>query len=79
MTATYPHFPASEGAAEEKIVYVRPVAVSDLPAEVQSQAEGLDHIYSVNDADGTRLALVANLSLAFALARENDFAPVNVH
>jgi hypothetical protein len=79
MNASYPHFPAAGVGSEEKIVYVRPIAVSDLPKEVQSQAEGLDHIYSVNDAEGTRLALVANLPLAFALAREHDYAPVNVH
>lgn len=53
--------------------------MADLPEEVQAQAGGLDHIYSVNGADGTRLALVANRHLAFVLAREHDFAPVNVH
>ncbi|ATG49312.1 hypothetical protein CEW89_18055 [Celeribacter ethanolicus] len=77
MNTRYPHLPFEGG--EEKIVYVRPVAVADLPEEVQAQAGGLDHIYSVNGADGTRLALVANRHLAFVLAREHDFAPVNVH
>nr|WP_319249712.1 DUF1150 family protein [uncultured Celeribacter sp.] len=75
MDAAYPHLPS----VGNKIVYVRPVSVSDLPQDVQAQAEGLDHIYSVHDADGTRLALVANRTLAFALAREHDYAPVNVH
>lgn len=77
MNTHYPHLPFDGGA--EKIAYVRPVAVADLPEDVQAQAEGLDHIYSVNDAEGTRLALVVNRQLAFALAREHDFAPVNVH
>ncbi|WP_460273944.1 DUF1150 family protein [Celeribacter sp. ULVN23_4] len=77
MNTHYPHLPFDGGA--EKIAYVRPVAVADLPEDVQAQAEGLDHIYSVNNAEGTRLALVANRQLAFALAREHDFAPVNVH
>mgnify|MGYP000153189449 CR=1 FL=1 len=79
MNTRFPNLPHEGEATEGKIVYVRPVAVADLPEEVQTQVEGLDHIYSVNDADGTRLALVANRPLAFALAREHDFAPVNVH
>lgn len=79
MDVSYPHLPSPENEAEGKIVYVRPVAVSELPDEVRAQAEGLDHIYSVNGTDGTRLALVANRRLAFELAREHDFSPVNVH
>ncbi|AJE48340.1 DUF1150 family protein [Celeribacter indicus] len=75
MNVEYPHLPA----AGEKIVYVRPVAVADLPEEVRAQAQGLDRIYAVHDADGAQLALVANRQLAFALAREHDYAAVNVH
>ena len=62
-----------------QIVYVRPVPVADLPAEVKAQAGGLDTLYAVHDTDGTRLALVADRRLAFVLARQNDFAPVSVH
>ena len=64
---------------EDRIVYVRPVAVIDLPAEVQEAAEGADMIYAVHNADGERLALVRDRKLAFVLARQNDLAPVNVH
>lgn len=64
---------------ETRIVYVRPVNVADLPAEVQAQIGGLKTIYAVHDADGDRLALVRDRRLAFALARQNDLAPVNVH
>ena len=60
-------------------VYVRPVAVADLPEDVQDQAMGSELIYAVHSADGARLALVKDRSMAFALARQNDFAPVNVH
>lgn len=63
----------------ERIVYVRPVAVAELPAEVREQAMGMDEIYAVHDADGQRLALVKDRTLAFVLARQNDFAPVSVH
>lgn len=62
-----------------RIVYVRPVKVDDLPADVQAHAGGLTTIYALHDADGDRLALVRDRALAFALARQNDMAPVNVH
>lgn len=62
-----------------RIVYVRAVAVGDLPDEIRAQVEGLETLYAVHRDDGERLALVANKSLAFALAREHDFAPVSVH
>ncbi|MEG3661150.1 DUF1150 family protein [Celeribacter halophilus] len=79
MNTRYSKAPFSDDAQTVRIAYVRPIAVSDLPKEVQAQAEGLEKIYSLNDAEGTQLALVANRPLAFALAREHDFAPVNVH
>jgi hypothetical protein len=65
--------------AGPSIVYVRPVAVAELPDEVRAQIGGLDTVYSVNRADGERLALVADRNLAFVLARQHDFAPVSVH
>lgn len=64
---------------ESRIVYVRPVAVTDLPQEVQDQAAGIDTLFAVHNAAGERLALVRDRKLAFVLARQNDFAPVNVH
>jgi hypothetical protein len=63
----------------DRIVYVRAVEVADLPSELQEQAEGLTQIYAVHRGNGDRLALVADKSLAFALAREHDLAPVSVH
>jgi hypothetical protein len=71
-------FEVDDGAAE-RIVYVRPVQVADLPPDVQARAKGLSVIWAVHDADGERLALVADRRMAFALARQNDYAPVNVH
>lgn len=64
---------------EAPIVYVRAVAVSDLPDELRREAEGMKTLYAVHDADGERLALVADRRLAFVLARQNDLAPVSVH
>jgi len=64
---------------DDKIVYVRSVKVVDLPQEVQEQAQGAQTLYAVHDAQGERLALVKDRSLAFILARQNDLAPVAVH
>lgn len=63
----------------QRIVYVRPVAVADLPREVQDQARGIDTLYALHDSDGDRLALVADRRLAFVIARQNDMSPVSVH
>lgn len=63
----------------ERIVYVRPVEVADLPEEVRAQLEGVVTIYAVHAETGERLALVRDRRTAFVLARQNDMAPVNVH
>ena len=63
----------------DRIVYVKPVDVTDLPDEVKQQVDGLEQLYAVHDSDGKQLALVADRQLAFRLARQNDYAPVNVH
>jgi hypothetical protein len=62
-----------------RIVYVKPVAVSTLPQEVQASAGGRDQLYAVHDENGEQLALVADRKLAFVLARQHDLAPVPVH
>ena len=67
------------GHDNARIVYVRPIAVADLPEELREQAEGLEQIYSVHRPNGEQLALVNDRALAFALARQNDLAPVSVH
>lgn len=69
-------FPESDKA---RIVYVRPVPVSELPEEVQRAASGLETLYAVHGADGERLALVKDRRLAFILARQNDLSPVSAH
>ena len=57
-------------AADTAIVYVRTVAVADLPTELQSQIGDLAQVYAVHRPDGARVALVADRKLAFALARD---------
>jgi hypothetical protein len=61
------------------IVYVRPVRVADLPDALRDQVGDIETIYPVHRPDGERLALVRDRGLAFALARQNDMSPVNVH
>lgn len=61
------------------LVYVRPVAVSELPEDIQAEADGATEIYAVHDTNGARLALVREKGLAFVLARQNDLSPVYVH
>lgn len=66
-------------AGERPIVYVRSVRVAELPEELRKQAEGIETLYAVHNAEGERLALVRDRQLAFVLARQNDLAPVTVH
>ncbi|MCB2129181.1 MAG: DUF1150 family protein [Rhodobacteraceae bacterium] len=62
-----------------RIVYVREVAVAELPDELRAQVGGADVLYAVHDVNGERLALVRDRHMAFVLARQNDLAPVSVH
>ncbi len=77
MNTKYQNIPGS-GAP---IVYIRPVALDELPQELRAQAEagGVTSLYAVHDENGERLALVNDRRLAFVLARQHDMAPVNVH
>lgn len=68
-----------EAQQNDRTVYVKTIAVTDLPREVRDQAEGLEQLYAVHDAQGQQLALVGNRQLAFQLARQHDYAPVLVH
>ena len=75
MDVKYPNLPDATRA----IVYVRAIAVADLPEALQAEVEGVETVYAVHRPNGERLALVADRKLAFALARQHDMAPVSVH
>ena len=60
-------------------VYIRSVETKTLPNEIREQVPGIDTLYAMCDADGERLALVRERSLAFMLARQNELTPVSVH
>lgn len=64
---------------ETRIVYVRHVAVADLPEEVRQKIGEIKTVYSVHDTDGQQLALVKDRPMAFMLARQHDLTPVSVH
>ena len=66
-------------ADTDRMVYVKPVLVSDLPSEVQSQIDGVKKMFAVHDAEGKQLALVGDRRLAFALARQHDDSPQPLH
>ena len=63
---------------KDRTVYVSAGNVADLPEAV---AKGISQgrVYSLNSSTGERLALVKDRSLAFVLARQNEFHPVPVH
>ncbi len=61
------------------IVYVKPILATELPEDMRAEVGDLEELFSVHNADGERLALVANRKLAFHLARENNMEPVTVH
>lgn len=68
-------FPESAQA----LVYVKEVAVSELPSDVRAEAGDREHLYAVHNADGEQLALVADRKMAYVLARQNDLSPVTLH
>ncbi len=67
---------ATEG---RPIVYIRHVAVADLPDEIREQAKGIETLYAIGSETGEQLALVKDRKLAFVVARQNDMTPVSVH
>jgi hypothetical protein len=58
-------------SVNDRTVYVSAVNV----AKGISQSR----VYSLNSSNGERLALVKDRSLAFVVARQNEFHPVPVH
>jgi hypothetical protein len=67
------------GLEGERVVYLKPVDVADLPLEVQEQAGDLDMLYAVHNAEGNQIALITNMRLARELASEYQVSLHNVH
>ncbi len=68
----------AEAPVESRIVYIRAVPASELPAEARARI-GDAPLYAIHDAAGARLALVADRDLAFAVARQHEMTPVSAH
>ena len=68
----------SSSDLKDRTVYVSAVNVADLPEAVAREISQR-RVYSLNSSTGERLALVKDRSLAFVLARQNEFHPVPVH
>ena len=64
---------------DQPIVYIRKVAVADLPDEVRERAQGMKSLYAIGGENGEQIALVKDRDLAFIVARQNDLHPVSVH
>ena len=67
------------GVLEDRIVYLKPVDATDLPAEVVEEAGGVDQLWAVHNSMGEQLALIADLDTANALAQEYRYCAMTVH
>ena len=67
------------GVLEDRIVYVKPVDVDDLPDEVIEEVGRIDKLWSVHNSVGEQLALIADLDTAAELAREYRYSAMAVH
>lgn len=61
------------------MIYLKPIAISDLPDDVEIDAGSLETVYSVFNTSGEQVALVANADIASALAEQNDMQVVSLH
>ena len=69
-----------DALTDERMVYIREIDIAELPADMRAEVKDAEHLYAVHAAaDGERLAVVKDRGLAYALARQNDYAPVTVH
>lgn len=63
----------------DDLVYIKTVAVTELPLDLQRQVGPDKTLYAVDKADGERVAVVENRALAYSLARDNDLTPMTLH
>lgn len=63
----------------DELVYIKTVAVTELPLDLQRQVGPDKTLYAVHKADGERVAVVENRALAYSLARDNDLTPMTLH
>lgn len=61
------------------IVYIKTIEARDLPQDIRDQANGAELLYSVHDAEGEQVAIVAHPSVAVQIAAQNNLEAVSVH
>ena len=61
------------------IVYLKPVATADLPADVQEQAGDQETLFALHNGNGEQVALVASPRIASHLAAEHSMELVTLH
>ncbi|SMY05930.1 DUF1150 family protein [Flavimaricola marinus] len=70
---------ADMNSPEGNFVYLKSVAVADLPVELREQAGDLETVFAVHNGEGEQVALVAHPSIASHLAEEHDMQLVTLH
>ncbi len=73
MQTPYAHLPAGT------LAYIRQIDPETLPAEIRTQIPGGTQVWGVHSPDGDCIALTADRSTAFFVAREHDLTPVSTH
>jgi hypothetical protein len=68
-----------EGIAGQRIAYIRQVPREALPQELRATLPARAEVYGVHSPEGEVLALTGDRRMAFAMARQNDLAPVSAH
>lgn len=63
----------------QRIVYLKPVATADLPANVQAQAGDLETLFAVHNGGGEQVALVSDPAVASHFAAEHKMQLLTVH
>lgn len=64
---------------EGRIAYIREVPVESLPDAIRARLDGARQVYGIHTETGECIGLTRDRRLAFALARQNDLAPVSAH
>ena len=62
-----------------RIVYLKPVAVDDLPEAVRAEAGGIDPVFTLHNTSGEQVAFVADPRMAAAIAQQNALELVQLN
>ncbi|MDD2869584.1 DUF1150 family protein [Neomegalonema sp.] len=73
-----PEADPEEALAAQPLAYVREIRADEI-GRFGALPPGVTHLYAVHDENGRRLAVFDDRAAAFAIARQNSFAPVSAH